>query len=383
MNEEKKLSPLESHEQFLVGALDCATSTEIAEIRVDEIVGLTGEFSPKDIIGNFATETDRIADVLERCNGTKRPLALRTAQKPARAIDELNDALEMKATTPEELYQVVTSNDLVRWQDAKRVWALLFRHRWTEQRTEPRTRLASKLLAAVIELKLLTPQEIIEQISTDQIMGDNMPSALRKRALDLALKLARITDSEGKAKKAMPFDDQQLLVAIKADDLALNIDLTVIERVFIAVAKKFKMLEEPKPVVAAPAAAADTVEDAGEPIGDDSKTPTNPPPPPRPGESDAPAIEMEETSAGPVFPSASGEDRANNDPREVSNAVGKNPALVDDAIEAIRTDNKPNDESDSSPTRIMAAPPRPIAPAEKPTIPLPRNKAALPSSGKK
>jgi hypothetical protein len=350
-------NPLHPHERLLVIAIDSATREDIAEISHEEICGLTGEFSPKDIIEGFAPYPERIADVLEKCVGTKRTIGRKV--KPITAIDNLTDALTPDATgdvasSPKELFEVVTSHDLVNHQEATRLWSLIMRHEWTRERNERRQKLMRELLEAVLALKLISAQEYVEAVGTDQFMGDNMPANLRKKVLDLVLTFGR--GREDGQKKPTPFDDTHLVNVMKPEELVQYVELSTLENVLIAVAKKYKWVPEPKVPIVPQANNADATDDG------EADTRTNPPPAAAP-ESNDPDVEVTVGESSPStappsndLPEVGDISMDSSDPGAVGDAVAKNPDSVDKLIDDMQRPGEPGLDYDvDAPTKIVGS----------------------------
>lgn len=302
----RKLLP---EEDFLRTAVDvCRKQTIITDADI------VTRFPPRDIMVGFKDRPDRRADLLGSCTGMKRATASRLP--PEEAGHLLMATLDEGDTSPDEIFRVLTSEDLVRHHAGQLVWMLIFTSKWPGS-DKPEHRLAmAALLASVIDLHLLdgngvnTHYELVKAIGRAQFTSDRIPHQKRDEILAAAFALG---EDEGK-----PFLGKTLFTVLPPPIIVNLLELAVLELGLKAVARKYGWESKPpEPVIAPPTR---PVLDHEEVVGDDAFE--GPPPSPAETSTDDGVLELDADEPSGVHP-------ASQEPVPLANPP---PGALDDGI---------------------------------------------------
>lgn len=145
-------------------------------------------FPPRDLMLGLVDEEKKRAEIITSCTGTRTMLALSYSVDTGTA--QLQQALTTGATTADEIFSVVSIDDLVRTQDPKRIWNLIYGFDWTNSEPENKRYMAHLLKDAIVE-KLcgeppLTEAGIVRAIGPEPFAADGIPLKLRSRMLSIA-----------------------------------------------------------------------------------------------------------------------------------------------------------------------------------------------------
>jgi len=224
---------LAAHEEFLQGAVDTALAKSI--ITTADIIA---KFTPADVMKGFEERPDRRADLLAQCTGMNRRQTAARIQ-PEAAAELLSLALDESETNPGQIWEILTSADLVRHQLAATIWEMVFATRWPDRPSQEHKEMMEDLLKAAIRLHLLdddktktnTHYEMVKSVGVDQFMSNRVPAEKRTEVLKSALAMGEGVDK--------PFRGEDLLEMLKPADLVQYLELPVLERVLLKIAAKY------------------------------------------------------------------------------------------------------------------------------------------------
>lgn len=262
-------SHLSKEKAFLVFALETARTVSDPILTNENVLS---EFGPEALMRGFEDDPDKRGALIERTAGTKKLLAKSYSVEHSTAT--LKQALEIEVTDADEIFSIVTAEDLVRTQDPKRIWNLLYNNGWLIEETEGGKNFMKLLLAEILKQELLgptTPLTIFDKFGPMAFVSDRMPEEDRASIIAMVmergeplLRKARPDSSSMNSEEPKPFTAKHLIKTITVQRLVEFNPLSLLVRVLDELALMHRWVEPPAETVPPPAEEEDEDDDGPE-----------------------------------------------------------------------------------------------------------------------
>lgn len=210
-------------------------------------------FGPEDLMHGFRDEVEKRAEIIERSTGMKKKLAL--GMPIELAAQTLSQALapDVAVTDATEIFSVVSAEDLVRTQDPKRVWQLVYGNGWLLTDAPLNKAYMKFLLTEIIEHDLLgpnTPLGVFSAIGPLAFVSDRMPeedsAALLLQIMirgEPLLRTATPDSSSLNSDSPRPFTAKHLIESVSIEKLVEHNPLSLLAKVLEDLAKTHGWVE--------------------------------------------------------------------------------------------------------------------------------------------
>ncbi len=232
-------------QKFLIHSLDSARSKEIGILTNEDYLKA---FPPRDLMLGFKDLPERRADVVQLCVGTKRGTALKLSVDSA--AENLLVALSEKDTSADEIFSIITVEELVLHQDPRRIWKLLWENGWVPTETPEHKKFMAMLYKSILELNLFGANSalaVVHQIGFKHFVSNRIPEDRRTALLELvitngepSLHKNRSESISSSTARGNPFTAKDLLMLMDPEFLTEHVAQHELARVLEELAKLMK-----------------------------------------------------------------------------------------------------------------------------------------------
>ncbi|MBX3268849.1 MAG: hypothetical protein KF729_01225 [Sandaracinaceae bacterium] len=183
---------------------------------------LLRHFPPRAIMAGLEGEPQRRAQILVACTGVRMKIAIKKSAESC--AEDLQIALDEEETDAEAIAALLSPDDLVRYLDARELWALASEGARSPDDPSAAASHLGRVLEAALADDLVSPAELVGALGLDTLVA-HLDAPTLARALGGALEAGRA---------GTPFDERRLLDLVPPPHLAASLPFALVwERVVV------------------------------------------------------------------------------------------------------------------------------------------------------